>query len=381
MRASDGSEDDGFYAAALAAMGTSPATLRRFLDGLGPRLAWAALTRGEHPVDPSGRYREAARRTRPGDMAQACARAGVGVAVLGGATYPRSLVTDRDPPGVLFWRGDLGVMDRSPRVAVVGTRAASPRGREIAAAMGAGLARAGVVVVSGLARGIDCAAHRGALMEDAGAPVVAVLGTSIDAPMAPRQGAIRDAAIERGVVVSEIPPGAAGARWWFAVRNRVMAALAHVVVVVECHDRGGSLHTVAAARARGVRVAAVAGPAGSSCSMGANRLIADGAAAVRDAADVLDVMSGRCGGTLPLSRGVDADDDHRRRRRPFDADEAALWRALGDESVTLETVVRRSGLSTRTASSAFERLASDGFVCDDGAWWRRAPGQGSDRPK
>jgi len=375
------SEDDRSYAAVLAGLGASPATLRRFLDGHGARAAWTALARGEHPVDPTGRYRDAARRARPDDMALACRRAGVEVAVLGAPTYPRSLATDRDPPGVLFWRGDLGAMDRCPRVAVVGTRAASPRGRDIATAMGAGLARAGAVVVSGLARGIDCAAHRGALLDDADVPVVAVLGTGIDAPMDPQRAALRDAAVRRGVVASEIPPGAARARWWFAVRNRVMAALADVVVVIECHDRGGSLHTVAAARRRGVTVAAVAGGAESSCSMGTNRLIADGAVPVRDAADVLDVVSARGGGAASTSpdrsrRAVAGTDDDARCRPHFDADEAALWQALGDEAVTLETVVRRSGLSIATASAAFERLAVDGLVRDDGGWWRRAPRQG-----
>ena len=155
---------------------------------------------------------------------------------------------------MLFATGDVTVLEGRPRVAVVGTRSATPYGLGVAAELGRGLAVAGVVVVSGVALGIDSAAHAGALGVDDGGPTVGVLGPRFDADDDPRPTALRDALGARGAVLSEIPPGVHSARWWFAVRNRVMAALAHVVVVVECHHSGGSLHTVSAALARGVTV-------------------------------------------------------------------------------------------------------------------------------
>ncbi len=192
-------------------------------------------------------------------VAAACVHAGVSVMVLGEPGYPPALADDRQAPAVLFCTGDVAVLEGRPRVAVVGTRSATAYGVGVAAELGRDLARSGVVVVSGAALGIDSAAHAGALGVDDGAATIAVLGTALDAPTTRAQSALHDALCRRGAVLSEIPPGVHSARWWFAVRNRVMAALAHVVVVVECHHRGGSLHTVAAALARGVTVAAVPG--------------------------------------------------------------------------------------------------------------------------
>ena len=250
-------------------------------------------------------------------------------------------------------------------------------GRDVAADIGAGLAASGVVVVSGLARGIDCAAHTGALGIHEGAPAAAVLGTHHDAPMTPHQEALRRGVADRGVVLSELPPGAAGARWWFAVRNRVVAAIAHVVVVVECHERGGSLHTVAAARARRVEVAAVAGSPRSACAAGTNRLIAEGATEVTGPSDVLEVVrrvhdcpalpdAGPFRVATRAAVEVGERDGHR-----LEGDAGTVWGVLDRDAVLLETIVRRSGLTPGAVSLVLERLVERGMVCDDGGWWRR----------
>ena len=368
--------EDQRHAAALAGLGAAPATLRRFLDGHRPVDAWAALARGEHGADPGQRYRAPTMAGSPAAVAEACDRAGTDVTVLGSPAYPLALAGDRDAPAVLFSRGDLSVLDGRCRVAVVGTRAASRYGLDAAGEFGAGLADAGVAVVSGLARGVDCAAHGGALSVDGGGPVVAVLGTAVDAPVSPAQAAVRAAVAGRGVVLSELPPGAPGARWWFAVRNRVMAALAHVVVVVECHDRGGSLHTVAAARARGVPVAAVPGSIRSRASVGTNQLIAAGAVAVAGPDDVLRLAAAagapcpevaaprpRARGTEPARAGPAA---------PIDGAGRAAWRSLDHDPALVEVVVRRSGLPVGAVSLALERLAAAGLAREDRGWWSRA---------
>jgi DNA processing protein len=243
----------------------------------------------------------------------------------------------------------------------------------MAAELGSGLARAGVVVVSGVALGVDAAAQSAALGV-IGAPVAGVLGTALDAPTTPTQKTLRDTLGSKGVVLSEIPPGAHGARWWFAVRNRVMAALAHVVVVVECHHRGGSLHTVAAALARGVIVTAVPGSVRSPASAGTNRLLVEGAVPVRDVDDVLTAVElavvGRAGITPPVwPPKVEGPSGSARAKRVLGPLARRVRGALDHDPATLEAVVRRSGLPFGEVSLGLEQLAEAGLAVGAGGWW------------
>lgn len=363
------------HGAALAALGSSPTTLRRFLDGYDPVSAWEALARGRHRADPHARYRAKAVPATVEAVSSACARAGVDVVVIGSPGYPPALAADHEAPAVLFVRGDLGVLDGRPRVAVVGTRSATPYGLRLATELGQELAASGVVVVSGGARGIDAAAHGGALGPAHGAPPVAVLGHAFDAPTTRAQAALYEAVAARGVLLSEIPPGVHSARWWFAVRNRVMAALAHVVVVVECHVTGGSLYTVDAALDRGITVAAVPGSVRSPASRGTNRLLLDGATLVRDGADVLiavelaiathpTLVAPRWPRTVPAA-GPAA------RGRELGALSRRVRRALDHDPATLDTVVRRSGLPVGEVSLALEKLADAGLAVGEQGWWSR----------
>jgi DNA processing protein len=365
--------EDQLYGAALASLGAAPGTLRKFLAGYGPAQAWDAIVLGRHPADPEGHYRRKAVPEAIDRVAAACERSEVAVTVLGGPGYPPALAEDRQAPAVLFSKGEASVLEGRPRVAVVGTRSATPYGLGMAAELGSGLARAGVVVVSGVALGVDAAAQAAALGVE-GAPVAGVLGTAVDAPTTPTQMALRDAIGSHGVVLSEIPPGAPGARWWFAVRNRVMAALAHVVVVVECHHRGGSLHTVAAALARGVIVTAVPGSVRSPASAGTNRLLVEGAVPVRDVDDVLTAVElavvGRAGITPPVwPPKVEGPSGSARAKRVLGPLARRVRGALDHDPATLEAVVRRSGLPFGEVSLGLEQLAEAGLAVGAGGWW------------
>lgn len=156
--------DEQVYAASLVGLaGMTPVRLARVLDGFRPAVAWSALQAGTHPSDPGRRFRPAARATDPAQVARKHAEVGVAVLLPDRPGYPAALAGDPGAPAVLFALGEPSRLEGRPSVAVVGTRSATPYGRRVASELGADLAAAGVVVVSGLARGIDAAAHAGAL--------------------------------------------------------------------------------------------------------------------------------------------------------------------------------------------------------------------------
>jgi DNA processing protein len=199
--------------------------------------------------------------------------------------YPVALRAIYDPPPVLYVKGDLQRVP-GPRVAIVGARAASVRGRELTRAIARELAAAGVTIVSGLARGIDSAAHRGAL--EAGGSTFAVQGRGLD-DVYPEENAALAAEIERsGALLSEFPLGSEPYAQNFPRRNRVIAGLCRAVLVVEAEEKSGSLITARVALDEGRDVLAVPGHPGDRLACGTNRLLKDGAALVRDARDVAD---------------------------------------------------------------------------------------------
>jgi len=199
--------------------------------------------------------------------------------------YPPLLQEIPDPPVVLWLRGQTPALS-SPAVAVVGSRAASPGGRLVAARLARDLSRAGLTVVSGLARGIDGAAHQAAL--EAGGQTLAVLGCGADVvyPREHRELARRIAA--SGAVVSELLPGSPPLAFHFPLRNRVISGLSRAVVVVEAGERSGSLITARAALEQGRDVLAVPGGIMSGRHRGSHSLIKDGARLVETVDDVLD---------------------------------------------------------------------------------------------
>jgi DNA processing protein len=285
---------------------------------------------------------------------------GVAVHRLGDPGYPPTLAGDHQAPRVLFSQGDLGLLDQ-PTVAIVGTRSATHYGQDVAAELGRELARAGVVVVSGLARGIDGAAHHGALA-GGGAPPAGVVASGLDVIYPRRHAWLWDQVATRGVLLSESPLGTAPAPWRFPPRNRIIAALAQVVVVVECHHGGGALHTVEAAAQRSIAVMAVPGSVRSPASAGTNALLADGCQPVRDADDVLAALDlERTGRAAPTPA----------RLRALDDDTAAVLHAVDWQPTATDDVMRRTGLGVEQAAAALRGLEDAGLVRAGQGWWER----------
>lgn len=217
--------------------------------------------------------------------------------------YPRPLTDLAGPPAVLHVRGAerLGQLAAQPAVAIVGARRASPYGLEVARSLSGSLASAGITVVSGMAFGVDSAAHEGAL-EAAGGRTVAVLGGGADLPYPATKRALHARLGEEALVVSELPPGFRPRRWTFPARNRVIAGLAALTVVIEAADRSGALITARMARELGRDVAAVPGQVTSPLAKGPNELVRDGAHLVDGAQTVLDLLFGvgaRCAAPDP----------------------------------------------------------------------------------
>ncbi|HKH63990.1 MAG TPA: DNA-processing protein DprA [Solirubrobacterales bacterium] len=267
-----------------------------------------------------------------------------------GQLYPEGLRDAADAPWALIGRGDPGLLDGlEPHgsVTIVGARRATSYGREIARELGRELARAGMVVVSGMAFGIDGCAHRGALD---GGRTIAVLGCGPDiAYPGSHRGLWRQIA-ESGVVLSELPPGAPPWKWTFPARNRIMAALAGMTVVVEAATRSGSLITMDLAADLGRDLGAVPGPVTSRASAGPNALLASGAHVIRDAQDVLDAM---------LGPGV-------RLERPetvaLEPELQAVLSAVEAGESTCDAVATATGLTGPAAAAALARLELLGYL-------------------
>jgi DNA processing protein len=229
--------------------------------------------------------RVAVARERAGVALTRAGQAGIGCLTAAAVDYPPLLTQIPDPPIVLWC---VGRADRlaGPAVAVVGARQASRAGLDMARTLGAELAAAGLVVISGLARGIDGAAHEGAL--GAGGTTVAVLGCGVDVTYPPEHRDLMRRISDTGAVISEFPPGAPPLPNHFPLRNRIISGLSHAVVVVEASERSGSLITAKAALEQGRDVLAVPGPVAAGRNRGGHALIKDGARLVETVEDVLE---------------------------------------------------------------------------------------------
>jgi DNA processing protein len=203
--------------------------------------------------------------------------------------FPRGLASIFDPPVGLFVRGnaDAALLEQ-PAVAVVGARSCSPYGSSVARTLGRDLAAAGLVVVSGLARGVDGEAHRGALEADGA--TIAVLGCGVDRVYPAAHTELARRVAEHGLIVSEYAPGVEPAPWRFPARNRIIAGLAAATVVVEARERSGALITADLALEEGREVFAVPGEITSALSAGTNALLRIGATALTSSADVLEAF-------------------------------------------------------------------------------------------
>ena len=289
--------------------------------------------------------RSAAALKRASEEAAQAARLGLRLVSLVDAGYPEPLRRSPDPPLVLYVRGDLEAACALPLVAIVGSRAASPRGKRLAFALGRDLARAGLGVVSGLARGIDSAAHEGALA--GGGRTIAVQGRGLDGVYPAENAALAERLVATGgALVSEFALGVGPRPGHFPRRNRILAGLSRAVVVVEAAEKSGALVTARLALDAGREVLAVPGHPMDAWAAGTNALIKDGAGLVRDAADVLaEVGLAR----QPVPRAVPPEDP--------------LLRALpADEPVTLEELARKVATPLPTLLGRLTELELEGRI-------------------
>lgn len=268
--------------------------------------------------------------------------------------YPPALLHLTDPPPVLFLRGAPGLLDR-PCVTIVGARRATERARDVARRLARELARAGSVVVSGLALGVDGAAHGGAL--EVGGDTVAVLGTGADVPYPRTHRRLFEQVAKRGLLVSEFLPGTGAAPHHFPRRNRILAALASTVVVVEASARSGSLITVDHALDLGRDVWAVPGPIDQAVCAGSNRLLGDGARPLVSIDGFVERVA-----ASGSHRGVGADSGPRAGAVGLDALEARALAVLSEEGLPVDAVAGRLEVPVETALALLTMLEVHGEV-------------------
>lgn len=296
-------------------------------------------------------YADGARETAEAQLAR-IRRGRAEARVLGGAAYPESLLHLSDPPPLLFLHGRSQLL-AGATVAIVGTRRPSRDGLLMAERLAAGIANAGGVVVSGLALGIDAAAHRASLPSS-----VAVLGCGTDVFYPRHHRRLQQRLADEGLLVSEFPPGTGVLPHHFPQRNRIIAALSRVVVVVEAPARSGALITADHATDLGREVMAVPGSPGRASCEGSNGLIVDGARMVTRVEDVLeelDALPVAAAGPTAAPAGLEAS-------------AAALLGALAAEPCTVDELCERSRLDASRAGSLLLELELRGLV-------RRLPGQ------
>ncbi|MGQ0640025.1 MAG: DNA-processing protein DprA [Gemmatimonadaceae bacterium] len=264
-------------------------------------------------------------------------------------SYPASLRSLRDAPPHLFTLGNLALLER-PAVAIVGTRAATPYGLRITRLVSSELARAGAVVVSGMARGIDAAAHEAAL--DVDGATIAVLGTGVDVPYPKFNNALHQRIARDGLIVSELPCGTRAFEGSFPRRNRLIAALARAVIVTEAPVKSGALITSSIAGDIGRDVGVVPGNIDVPASAGSNRLLFDGATPILGPSDALS-LGGLAAPVAPPARNAGQLSD----------DAQLLWRALSASGpLSADALARAGGLEARRAGPALAALEIAGWV-------------------
>ncbi len=362
MSGTDELPNEAWITALLSLPGLGPSRLSALLADDSASKIWQRMISGAAirldlvPQTTIDQWRSAARAMSVADHWGAIGGLGIAVSEYGSAGYPARLREDIEPPRVLFSLGDP--MQAGPTVGIVGTRKCTSYGQRCAFELGAALAAAGVSVVSGLALGIDAAAHRGALSHSHGAaaPVIGVVGSGLDVIYPKRNAALWAEVASRGTLLSETPPGVGPEKWRFPARNRIIAGLCDAVIVVESHERGGSLLTVDEAQTRDVPVGAVPGPITSNAATGSNRLLVDGATPVLDVSDVLALICH----SPPQAVSGDREDVS-----------SELLDALGWTPLSFEQLSERISLSASQIAAELERLVSEGLCARSGPWIER----------
>jgi DNA processing protein len=268
--------------------------------------------------------------------------------------FPPLLRELHDPPPGLFLRGSADVeLLSQPAVAIVGARACSSYGAQVARLLGRELAAAGLVVVSGLARGVDGEAHRGAL-EACGA-TIAVLGCGVDRDYPGAHAQLARGICEKGLVISEYAPSVEPAPWRFPARNRIIAGLSAATVIVEARERSGALITADFALEAGREVFAVPGEITSALAAGTNALLRLGATPLTCATDVLEPLGMERLPPEPIDLGDNA---------------RAVLVALAQEPAGADELGRATGLDAGALATALAELELAGAVAEDDGLFR-----------
>ena len=298
--------------------------------------------------------------------------------------YPKRLRQLKDAPPLLFVKGDATLLDE-PQIAIVGARLPTPLGRDLAHCFARDLARSGLLVTSGLARGIDTAAHRGAL--DAGQSTVAVIATGQDLIYPAKNKSLAHEIAERGALVSEFPCATPPLAPHFPRRNRIISGLALGVLVIEAGERSGSLITARLAGEQGREVFAVPGSPRNPAAKGCHRLIRQGATLVENARDVLAELQPQIRDLLKRDPATDATDaadaqtdaaDAQTDAAPTDTEKSvlddehrALLEHVGFEQTTVDALVERSGLPVQQVSAMLLMLELEGYVASGAGFYQR----------
>ena len=353
------------YTAALASLPLiTPLRLRRLMALGDASHVWEMLQGGGRPLvginSDVWRAWHGVSSSHVVQVAEACIDNAMTVVSVHDAAYPSMLLGDPDAPAVLFMIGDARVLSRR-RVGIIGTRSATQRGKFFARQLGEELAMNDICVVSGLARGIDVEAHVGAMAipRDEGCGPVAVVASGLDVVYPPEHKRIWGEVGRRGLIVSEAPPGTAPQPHRFPMRNRVLAGLSEVLVVVESRATGGSMITVREAMKRDITVMAVPGSPGVPPSEGTNNLLRDGCAPVTDVVDVIMALG------LDTRHMVSWCDP---RVTPHQ-DERHILAVMGRAPHSLDEIALLSGFTVVQTAILLGRLEATGWVGDSDGWW------------
>lgn len=310
------------FGGATAVLDAAPSELRA-VPGVGPKLS-SALAKARQEIDAQ-------------EEIAFCRQHGIELVGDGDDRYPRSLREIHDPPGFLYVRGNLLPRD-ALAIAIVGSRHATQYGKAQAERLAASLARAGLTIISGLARGIDAAAHRGALQ--AGGRTIAVLGSGLAEIYPPEHHELADAVAANGALVSELPARFAPISGTFPQRNRLISGMSLGVLVVEAADRSGALITARHATEQGREVFAVPGRVDNRMARGCHALIRDGARLVESADDVLEEL-GPLVAAAPVEEG-------RSVRHPAELSlnelEQQVLETVATDPTSLDAVIAATGL-------------------------------------
>ncbi|MCG8586184.1 MAG: DNA-processing protein DprA [Pirellulales bacterium] len=315
-------------------LAAAPSDLRA-VQGIGPKLANSIVAASDS--------------TEAEAQIELCAANDVTILVADDLAYPRALKEIHDPPAVLFVRGEL-TSDDALATAIVGSRHATQYGKTQAERLGGSLARAGLTVVSGLARGVDAAAHRGALA--AGGRTIAVLGSGVLNIYPPEHVELADEICERGAVISEMPPTFAPIGGSFPQRNRIITGLSLGLIVVEAAERSGALISARHAMEQGREVFAVPGRIDSRMSRGCHQLLRDGACLVESVDDVLESL----GPLVEPMQQADGTEVHHPAELQLNEVERAILSAIDTEPTPVDTIATTTGLPVHQVLSTLSVL-------------------------